>query len=316
MRLRLDTLARRIDVPGRKLTVTGPGGAEDVIGYDELVIGTGAVPARPPIAGLDALGPGDGVHLLHSMDDTFAIMRTLEDTAPDSAVIVGAGYIGLEMADALTARGLAVTQRRAAPRGAAHRRRPARRPGPRRTGSPRRDRAHRHRGAGDQPRRVRRARPAARRGGRGRRRAGHRARRACPGGDRGPPGNRPRRQRRGQPRRPRRDRCGPGYAHGAAGRLRGRRLRDHPPPAARRDLPAARHHRAQAGPGRGGERGLRQPRVRRQPRHPGRQDLRPRRRPHRTARPRSHRRRIRPGHRPAPRPTTTRPITPAATAST
>jgi NADPH-dependent 2,4-dienoyl-CoA reductase/sulfur reductase-like enzyme len=110
MRLRLDTLARRIDVTGRKLTVTGPGGADDVIGYDQLVIGTGAGPARPPIAGLDALGPGDGVHLLHSMDDTFAIMRTLEETAPDSAVIVGAGYIGLEMADALTARGLPVTQ--------------------------------------------------------------------------------------------------------------------------------------------------------------------------------------------------------------
>jgi NADPH-dependent 2,4-dienoyl-CoA reductase/sulfur reductase-like enzyme len=110
MRLRLDTLARRIDVPGRKLTVTGPGGAEDIISYDELVIGTGAVPARPPIAGLDALGPGGGVHLLHSMDDTFGVMRTLEDTAPDSAVIVGAGYIGLEMADALTTRGLRVTQ--------------------------------------------------------------------------------------------------------------------------------------------------------------------------------------------------------------
>jgi NADPH-dependent 2,4-dienoyl-CoA reductase/sulfur reductase-like enzyme len=110
MRLRLDTTARRIDVPGRKLTVTGPDGAEDVLGYDELVIGTGAVPARPPIAGLETLGPADGVHLLHSMDDTFAVMRTLEDTAPDSAVIVGAGYIGLEMADALTGRGLAVTQ--------------------------------------------------------------------------------------------------------------------------------------------------------------------------------------------------------------
>ena len=110
MRLRLDTVARRIDVPGRKLTVTSPGGAEDIISYDELVIGTGAVPAQPPIAGLDALGPGDGVHLLHSMDDTFAVMRTLEGAAPDSAVIVGAGYIGLEMADALTTRGLRVTQ--------------------------------------------------------------------------------------------------------------------------------------------------------------------------------------------------------------
>ena len=50
------------------------------------------------------------MHLLHSMDDTFAVMRTLEERAPDSAVIVGAGYIGLEMAEALTARGLAVTQ--------------------------------------------------------------------------------------------------------------------------------------------------------------------------------------------------------------
>jgi NADPH-dependent 2,4-dienoyl-CoA reductase/sulfur reductase-like enzyme len=110
MRLRLDTLARQIDVAGHKLLVTGPSGTEDLISYDELIIGTGAVPARPPIAGLDTLGPSHGVHLLHSMDDTFAIMRTLEETTPDSAIIVGAGYIGLEMADALTARGVAVTQ--------------------------------------------------------------------------------------------------------------------------------------------------------------------------------------------------------------
>jgi NADPH-dependent 2,4-dienoyl-CoA reductase/sulfur reductase-like enzyme len=110
MRLRLDTTARGIDVPGRKLLVTGPGGGEDLISYDRLVIGTGAVPVRPPVAGLDELGPGDGVHLLHSMGDTFAVMRTLEETAPASAVIVGAGYVGLEMAEGLTARGLAVTQ--------------------------------------------------------------------------------------------------------------------------------------------------------------------------------------------------------------
>ena len=44
------------------------------------------------------------------MGDTFAVTRTLEQAAPASAVIVGAGYIGLEMADALTVRGLAVTQ--------------------------------------------------------------------------------------------------------------------------------------------------------------------------------------------------------------
>src|SRR6478752_9906810 len=113
IRLRLDTTARRIDVPGRKLLVTTADGGEELLGYDKLVIGTGAVPVRPPITGLsgpDALGPADGVHLLHSMGDTFAVMRTLEEATPASAVIVGAGYIGLEMADALTVRGLRVTQ--------------------------------------------------------------------------------------------------------------------------------------------------------------------------------------------------------------
>jgi NADPH-dependent 2,4-dienoyl-CoA reductase/sulfur reductase-like enzyme len=113
LRLRLDTTARRIDVAGRKLLVTSLAGAEDTISYDQLVIGTGAVPVLPPIDGLKgpgALGPEDGVHLLHSMGDTFAVMRTLAEARPASAVIVGAGYIGLEMADALTTRGLPVTQ--------------------------------------------------------------------------------------------------------------------------------------------------------------------------------------------------------------
>ncbi len=110
MRLRLDTTVRRIDVAARKLQVTTPDGGEELVSYDQLVIGTGAVPVRPPIGGLEQLGPADGVHLLHSMGDTFALMTTLTEHSPASAVIVGAGYIGLEMADALTTRGLAVTQ--------------------------------------------------------------------------------------------------------------------------------------------------------------------------------------------------------------
>jgi NADPH-dependent 2,4-dienoyl-CoA reductase/sulfur reductase-like enzyme len=113
MRLRLDTLARRIDSEAHTLTLSGPGGAEDTITYDALIVGTGAVPVRPAIDGLtgtDQLGRDDGVHLLHSMGDTFELMRTLEQHELKRAVIVGAGYIGLEMAEALTARGLEVTQ--------------------------------------------------------------------------------------------------------------------------------------------------------------------------------------------------------------
>ncbi len=151
MRLRLDTIARRIDVPGRKLTVTSPGRGEELLGYDKLIVGTGAVPVRPPIGGLagpGALGADDGVHLLHSMGDTFSVMGTLERAAPASAIIVGAGYIGLEMADALTVRGPAGDADGAAARGAAHRRPGARRPGPCRTSRPWRggaDRYHRPR---------------------------------------------------------------------------------------------------------------------------------------------------------------------------
>ena len=110
MALRLDTVARRIDAGARKLLVTGADGSEELISYDKLMVGTGALPARPPISGLEHFGADDGVHLLHSMPDTFAVMRTLEERQPASAVIVGAGYVGLEMAEALTARGIAVTQ--------------------------------------------------------------------------------------------------------------------------------------------------------------------------------------------------------------
>jgi NADPH-dependent 2,4-dienoyl-CoA reductase/sulfur reductase-like enzyme len=108
LQLKLDTRARHIDPHTRTLTVTGADGREEVLPYDSLVIGTGATPVRPPIDGLAALGAGDGVHLLHTMTDTFALTASLA-AQPATAIIIGAGYIGLEMAEALTARGIAVT---------------------------------------------------------------------------------------------------------------------------------------------------------------------------------------------------------------
>jgi NADPH-dependent 2,4-dienoyl-CoA reductase/sulfur reductase-like enzyme len=113
MRLRPDTLVTGIDVVDHRVWLRNPDGRKEALSYDRLVVGTGALPVRPPISGLDgpdALGPADGVHLLHSMGDTFALQRTLEESAPASALIVGAGYVGLEMADGLTLRGLQVSQ--------------------------------------------------------------------------------------------------------------------------------------------------------------------------------------------------------------
>ncbi|PVZ93302.1 NAD(P)/FAD-dependent oxidoreductase, partial [Amnibacterium flavum] len=110
MQLRLNTFATGIDVAGQSLTVRAENGVEEQISYDELVVGTGALPSFAGIAGLGTLGPDDGVHVIHSMGDTFALDRHLEDRDPKTAIIVGAGYVGLEMAEALTVRGLQVTQ--------------------------------------------------------------------------------------------------------------------------------------------------------------------------------------------------------------
>jgi NADPH-dependent 2,4-dienoyl-CoA reductase/sulfur reductase-like enzyme len=103
LQLLLDHTARTIDPAAKQVTVTSQRG-ERQLGYDRLVIGTGAVPVRPPIDGLDL----PGVHVLHTMADTFALHHALT-AGVRSAVIVGGGYIGLEMAEAFTARGLTVT---------------------------------------------------------------------------------------------------------------------------------------------------------------------------------------------------------------
>ena len=113
MTLRLDTFATDIDVADRKLIVRNPDRSTEAIGYDELIVGTGALPITPPIGGVggeDGLGAADGVHLIHSMGDTFALTGSLDRIQPKTALIVGAGYVGLEMAEGLSKRGIRVTQ--------------------------------------------------------------------------------------------------------------------------------------------------------------------------------------------------------------
>ncbi len=69
------------------------------------MIATGAVPTRPPLPGIDAAG----IFGVQTLDDGLAVRAALEREPPSSAVVVGAGYIGLELAEALCARGIPVT---------------------------------------------------------------------------------------------------------------------------------------------------------------------------------------------------------------
>ncbi len=78
---------------------------ELVTGYDKLVIATGARPVRPSLPGSDL----EGIFVLRSLESGLAIQRFLADKTPRRAVIVGGGYIGVEMAETFRRLGLEVT---------------------------------------------------------------------------------------------------------------------------------------------------------------------------------------------------------------
>jgi NADPH-dependent 2,4-dienoyl-CoA reductase/sulfur reductase-like enzyme len=104
--LRLRTEAVEIDLAGGRVRVRDvEGGTERWEHYDDLMIGTGAVPVRPRLPGADA----EGIHGVQVLGDGVAIRRALEERAPRRAVVVGGGYIGLEMAEAMVMRGLEVS---------------------------------------------------------------------------------------------------------------------------------------------------------------------------------------------------------------
>jgi NADPH-dependent 2,4-dienoyl-CoA reductase/sulfur reductase-like enzyme len=80
------------------------GGRETDHGFDQLVLGTGAVPVRPKLDGIDA----EGVFGVQTLADGITVRRAVDDDQPARAVVVGSGYVGLEMAEAMVQRGIDV----------------------------------------------------------------------------------------------------------------------------------------------------------------------------------------------------------------
>ena len=72
--------------------------------YDKLILSPGAEPVKPPIPGIDS----DRIFTLRNVPDTDLINDFIDKHKPERAVIVGAGYIGLEMAENLRQRGMLV----------------------------------------------------------------------------------------------------------------------------------------------------------------------------------------------------------------
>jgi NADPH-dependent 2,4-dienoyl-CoA reductase/sulfur reductase-like enzyme len=98
--IRTDTRAEGIDLAAGKVVAAGG----ERLSYDHLVVATGGRPMRPKVPGLDA----DGVHGVHRLADG-ADIRAAISAGAKRAVVLGGGYIGLEMAEVLQTRGLEVT---------------------------------------------------------------------------------------------------------------------------------------------------------------------------------------------------------------
>lgn len=100
--------ARAVEIlPARRAVVVEDQrtGKRETVRYDKLLVATGYRPLTPPIHGIEARG----VFTASNISDGEAIAAWLDSAGARQAVLVGGGYVGLEMAEALSRRGLSVT---------------------------------------------------------------------------------------------------------------------------------------------------------------------------------------------------------------
>ena len=90
---------KHINREEQKITYTDiQSGKQEELGYDKLVIATGSSPVLPPLPGHDL----PGVYTVSDLHSAYSVKQLLTQNKVESAVVVGAGAIGIEMAEALT----------------------------------------------------------------------------------------------------------------------------------------------------------------------------------------------------------------------
>ena len=98
--VRVDSDVVAIDRAGHSVTIRSTvTGIEEEVAYDSLVLSMGAAPVRPPIPGYHR------VRTLRTVEDAERLLADV-DVAPATAVVIGAGFIGLEMTENLVGRGI------------------------------------------------------------------------------------------------------------------------------------------------------------------------------------------------------------------
>jgi len=102
--LRLETEATKIDKESKSINIADSKGKEERLQYDSLILATGSEPFVPPIKGMDK----DRVLPLHTIEEGIEIDQIIKEGAK-SAVVLGAGVLGLEAAVALVERGVETT---------------------------------------------------------------------------------------------------------------------------------------------------------------------------------------------------------------
>ncbi|WP_288241699.1 FAD-dependent oxidoreductase [uncultured Bacteroides sp.] len=103
--VRVENEVTAISPQNKTITIRTADGSEYEETYDKLLLSPGATPVRPPLEGIDS----EGIFTLRNVEDTDQIKSYLTEHAVKRAVVVGAGFIGLEMAENLHHAGVAVS---------------------------------------------------------------------------------------------------------------------------------------------------------------------------------------------------------------